>query len=152
VNPAESARFLQNRLRSAGIDLEQPSAAAVVPTWKTFQDFSAVPVEGVLGPDEDGDGVLVQYGVYDFGGDSGRHFALDFTRQFIGEGISQLHCTIEYAVLPELEAMAERSVWSFGLTRDEFAARVEQLEGFRWALAAGVTPRRLVVAFDGDVC
>ncbi|MEV6287689.1 hypothetical protein [Kribbella sp. NPDC051770] len=149
---ADTAGLLRARLLAAGIDLEHPSPDTVLRTWKTFHAFSAVPVEDVLGPDEDGDGLLVQYGVADFGDTSGRHFALDFTRQFIGEGISQLHCTFKYDVVAELEAIAPDNLWSFGMTPSDFAAQVEQMDGFQQVVASKLRPHRLVVGFDADVC
>lgn len=62
----------------------------------TFRRFAALSVEDALPPDEDGDGVLAQFGTYEFRGQ--REFSADFTRQLIGVGENaptwQLSCTL----------------------------------------------------------
>ncbi|GAA1528544.1 hypothetical protein [Kribbella lupini] len=149
--PEDSAQILRQQLVAGDVDLTQPSIRLV---WKAFLDFAAVPAEDVLGPEDDGDGLLVQYGVVDFGDEAGRHFALDFTRQFIDtEGaISQLSCALEYDAAPALEAIASDNLWSFGLTLHEFADRAERLEGFRLLLTSEPTPQRLRISYDDEVC
>jgi hypothetical protein len=61
-------------------------------------------------------------------------------------------CAFEYDVTPALEAVAPGNLWSFGLTPDEFAGRAERLEGFRLLLTSKLTPRRLQIRFDEQVC
>ncbi len=151
MTPEDSEQTLRQQLVAGGVDFTQPSVGLV---WKAFLDFGAFPAEGVLGPEDDGDGLLVQYGVVDFDDDAGRHFALDFTRQFTStaDAISQLSCTLEYDVTPALEAIASDDLWSFELSPDEFAGSAERLEGFRLLLGSELRPRRLRISFDDDVC
>ncbi len=113
---------LREMLLAAGVDPLHPTASDVRRAWDVYQRFAASPVDGILGLDEEGDGLLVQYGMNDWHDEDGRHFELTFTRQFAhphddGEvGLSQLHCTFLYATTPALEAIQSAYLWSFAST------------------------------------
>ncbi|MFE6815392.1 hypothetical protein [Streptomyces sp. NPDC057677] len=38
------------------------------PVWAAFEEFVQVPVEGIEGPEDDGDGFIVEWGVWDWTG------------------------------------------------------------------------------------
>jgi hypothetical protein len=127
---------LRALLRDAGVNPDSPSADDVQRTWEVIRSFAAEPVEDAEPRDQDGDGILAQYGTYDWG--DGEHFELDMTRQFIfadedGEysHMAQLQCTFEFVPNDELRALGDDNLWSFDLTLDEFFERALALPGFR---------------------
>ena len=80
---------------------------------------------------EDGDGVLAQFGTYDFRGV--REFSADLTRQFQESGdqdapLWQRGCTIYWAPTPENSALASGHLWSFGMDLDDFFAEALTLQ------------------------
>jgi hypothetical protein len=98
-----------------------------------------------------GDGMLAQYGTYDWG--DGEHFEHDMTRQFSfsdddGEydGMAQLHCSFRYEPIAELRAIEARNLWSFDLPLDEFFDQALAMPGFTRVRELGVAP----VALDLD--
>jgi hypothetical protein len=149
---------LHAMLQGAGVALRQPTAEDVPRAWAVYQQFASSRVDGILGADRDGDGLLVQYGMNDWHDEDGRHFELTFTRQFAhlhddGEiGLSQLHCTFLYAATPALEAIPSAHLWSFGLDLPEYFAEVTALTGFQQLLSHQVPPTRLDVTYDEDAC
>jgi hypothetical protein len=102
--------------------------------------------------DEDGDGLLIQWGTYDFGEVS--TFQFDVTRQFITaddedpdeDAIWQLHLTVHYDETAETAA-AEGSIWVFDPA--ETAAAFDEVanEAILERLDA-VAPLRVVVEFE----
>ncbi len=59
-----------------------PDACTVEAAWAAFEEFVQVPVEGIAGPEDDGDGFIVEWGVWDWNGDRpalslGRLLAVD---------------------------------------------------------------------------
>ena len=81
-------------------------------------------------PDEDTDGILAQFGTYDWG--DGVHFELGMTRQIIvadeddddEQGLmTQLECTFRFAVQSELREAGSGDLWSFDLPLSEFSTR-----------------------------
>src|SRR4051812_44417166 len=94
---------LHTLLDEAGVNRGAPTAEDVGRTWAVMRRFAAEPVEDCEPREEDGDGILAQYGVFGWG--EGPHFELDMTRQFCfadedGEydHMSQLMCTFRFAV------------------------------------------------------
>lgn len=155
MNSRESADVLDAMLRDAGIDVDAPSAEDVRAVWEVFKRFAAIPAEDVdLDADAGADGLLVQYGTYDWG--DGEMFELDFTRQFSYEedgeydGMTQLNCTLRFEPAQELRDLGEDNLWSFDMSREEFFARAEALPGFAGVLRLGVAPSELEVHF-GDL-
>lgn len=157
MRPARAAKVLRDLLRTDGVDVSAPAPTDFSRTWATFQRFASIPVKGVAGPDEDGDGVLIQYGTYNWGDEAGEHFSFDFTRQFIRlvddeQAISQLHCTFLYDVTPALRSLPSEELWSFGPDHREYFARVAATVGFQTVLSLHQPPRRLQVEFEPDIC
>jgi hypothetical protein len=144
---------LRALLRAAGVNLHSPSADDVQRTWNVMQAFAAEPVEDAEPRDEDGDGILAQYGTYDWG--DGEHFELDMTRQFSfadedGEysHMAQLQCTFQFEPTDELRALGDENLWSFELPLDEFFEQALAMPGFRGIRDLDVTPLRLVVDYN----
>jgi hypothetical protein len=142
-------------LRQAGVRSRRPRATDVELTWQVMRRFAGEPVPDAAPREQDGDGVLAQYGTYDWG--NGEHFELDMTRQFSftdedGEysHMAQLHCAFWYKPTRELRALGEDNLWSFGMELDDFFAQALAMPGFRGVREAGVRPRRLVIDY-GDV-
>lgn len=144
---------LRALLRDAGVNSDSPSADDVQRTWEVIRSFAAEPVEDAEPRDQDGDGILAQYGTYDWG--DGEHFELDMTRQFTfadedGEysHMAQLQCTFEFVPNDELRALGDDNLWSFDLTLDEFFERALALPGFRGVRELALRPLRLVVEYS----
>jgi hypothetical protein len=144
---------LRTLLRDAGINLDNPTASDVERTWEVMQDFAAEPVEDAEPREQDGDGILAQYGTYDWG--DGEHFELDMTRQFSftdedGEysHMAQLHCTFEFEPTDALRALGDANLWSFDLALEEFFERALAMPGFRGIRDLDVAPLRLVVDYS----
>jgi hypothetical protein len=157
MRPEQATEILRDLLRADGVDPSAPTPTDFPRTWTTFQRFASIPVEDVAGPDEDGDGVLIQFGVYDWGDDAGEHFSFDLTRQFIRlvddeQAISQLHCTFLYDVTPALRSLPSEELWSFGPDHREYFDRVAATPAFRTVLSLPHPPRRLQLEYDPDVC
>ena len=110
----EAIGRLRRMLEAAGVSEQRPSIADVELTWQVMRPFAAELVDDAEPADQDGDGILAQYGVYDWG--DGEHFDLGMTRQFSfsdedGEydHMSQLNCTFHFAPTDELRAIPARS-------------------------------------------
>ena len=115
--------------------------------------FAAEPVDDADPPEHDGDAILAQYGVYDWG--SGEYFELDMTRQFSfsdedGEydHMSQLHCTFRFEATVELRGLGERNLWSFGRSLDEFFDEALAMPGFRHTHSARLAPVALEIDYS----
>lgn len=134
-------------LRRAAVSLSQPVEGATAQVLDVIRDFSRVPVAGLAPRDEDGDGVLAQFGTYDFGGPE--RFRVDLTRQFIKRGedppIWQLSCTLEWSPSPETNAIGSGELWSFGLDLEDFFSEVVRLEGFQWAMTTPRPPQSITL-------
>jgi hypothetical protein len=158
MRPAKAVKVLRRMVLAAGVNPAFPSADDVLRTWRVFQEFSALKVKGIVAADEDGDGLLVQYGVYDWHDDDGEHFSFDFTRQFIHDDgdedneLSQLNCTFLYDVTPAHRSLPSENLWSFGLSRDDYFAQAAGLAGFQQVLALNLAPRRLDIGYESDIC
>jgi hypothetical protein len=147
----ESEARLASMLAEAGVT---PGAVAVVDvraTVEAFRRFASITVDDSAPAHEDGDGVLAQFGTYDFCGV--REFSADLTRQFQESGdqdapLWQLGCTIYWDPTPENSALASGQLWSFGMDLDDFFAEAVTLPGWAWALSGSQAPRDLVITFD----
>lgn len=115
-------------------DAEQPARGLL----EAFERFAQIPVVDAAPADEDGDGVLAQFGTADFG--TGREFQVDLTRQFIEPGedgtMWQLSCALTWPPTPETDALGSGELWSFGLEPDDFFGQVRDLAGWAWAMDA----------------
>ena len=141
---------LTELLSEAGVDIARPTAEDVEKTWAVMRRFADEPVEDCQPREEEGDGLLAQYGSY---GQS--IFQLDMTRQFTfadeaGEydHMAQLNCTFLFDASDELVAAGEDSVWSFDLTMEEFFETALALPGFRAVRDSGQPPRELAIVYS----
>ena len=114
-----------------------------------FLDFyGTVPASGLSGPD--GDMLLFQYGVYDWG--QGPFFQVDLTRQFVvdddGEDeISQLHCTTYFAATDALRAIPALTAWCQSpADLPAFRQCIVESDGYRAAL--GERAARRAIAWE----
>ena len=144
----EALECLEALLQDAGVDPGQPSADDVETTWRVMRQFAAERVEDCEPPEQDGDGLLAQYGVHDWG--AGEHFELDMTRQFSfvdddGEydHMAQLSCTFLFPATPELAAIDSENEWSFGMPLDVFFERALALPGFTHVRESATQPLEL---------
>jgi hypothetical protein len=141
---------LLSMLKAAGVNVDAPTASDVQATWEVMPRFAAEPVEDCEPPEQDGDGILAQYGTY--GGDT---FQIDMTRQFSfvdADGdydhMAQLNCTFDFQATQALAAAGTDSEWSFGVPLPEFFERVHALPGFAAVRADGAPPLRLDVSYS----
>lgn len=113
--------------------------------------FATEPVEGSEPPEQEGDGLLAQYGTYDWGW--GEHFELDMTRQLVfcdGDqyrGMVQLNCTFEFIPVDELRATGEESMWSFAMALDIFFEAALAMPGFAAVERMQPAPTRLRIEY-----
>jgi hypothetical protein len=144
----ETSTTFTSMLAEAGIAPVAVTGAHVRGTVEAFHRFAALPVDGVAPPEEDGDGVLAQFGMFAFRGQ--REFTVDLTRQLIGVGdedtpMWHLSCAFYYPFSAETELLGSGSLWSFGKTLDEFFADAVELPGWAWALRGSETPTGLAI-------
>jgi hypothetical protein len=135
-------------LEAAGVTPESVTVDDVPAVVGTFGRFAAIPAEDAAPPDEDGDGVLAQFGTYSFRGL--REFSADLTRQFAERGdddapIWQLSCTFHWEPTAETDALESGNQWSFGMSLEEFLSQAVTLPGWAWALASPPPPRDLTI-------
>jgi hypothetical protein len=153
VNSDEAIGRLRQMLADAGVDRQHPSTADVQLTWQVMRRFASEPVEDAEPPEEDGDGILAQYGVYDWG--DGEHVELDMTRQFAfsdedGEysHMSQLHCTFLFDSTDELRAILARNLWSFERRLEDFFEKALAMPGFAVIGTKQMRPLRLDIGYS----
>lgn len=115
-----------------------------------YMPFARIPAEDAAPAEEDGDGLLAQFGTYDFRGP--REFQVDLTRQFIESGedgeVWQLHCAMFWPATSETDTLGSGDLWSFGLDLDDFFAQVRTLPGWAWALRPEAPVPEFEVYFD----
>jgi hypothetical protein len=145
--------LLESMLTDAGVNPSVVTAADVRTVVGVFRRFAAISIDDAAPPEEDGDGVLAQFGTFDFRGQ--REFWADLTRQFIEAGdeyapMWQLSCTFHWTRSAETEGFASGHLWSFGTPLDEFFAEAAALPGWAWALAGVQAPRDLEITL-GEV-
>ena len=91
--------------------------------------------------DPDCDMLLFQYGVYDWGGQLGRHFSFDITRQFITEEDDepyQLQFILIYEPA-EFQGCAAYNCWSSDFARlEDWVEHIKTTQGFLKAKDATV--------------
>lgn len=145
---SETNQQLTSMLGRAGV--RPGTATDVLTTIEVFRRFAAVPVVDAASADDDGDGVLAQFGPSDF--DGVREFCVDLTRQFIEaddqDAMWQLRCSLHWTRSAETEALGSGDLWSFGMPLDEFFADALALPGFAWALGGAQAPRHLTVELE----
>ena len=150
----ETEQALRGMLAAAQVSLDQPTGSDAGAAWRAFADLARVPAEDlVTASDSDTDGLLIQYGTYDWG--EGEHFELDFTRQFTyydsdGEYLemAQLHCTLFFAASERLRALGSDEKWSFGVELEEFLEQAEAMPGLDVVKRPEEGPLRIEVRFE----
>lgn len=144
---AESERCLLEILNQRG---DVPTSRQAGTLLNVFMRFARIPTEDAAPAEEDGDGILAQFGTYDFRGP--QEFQVDLTRQFIEPGADgegwQLRCAMFWPVTSETDALGSGELWSFGLDLDDFFAQVRFLPGWAWALRPEATVPDFEVCFD----
>jgi hypothetical protein len=137
-------------LDDAGVRPGKAAAADVLTMVEVFLRFAAVPVDDAASPEDDGDGVLAQFGTFVF--DGVREFSVDLTRQLIEAGdedaMWQLRCTLHWTPSVETEALGSGQLWSFGRPLNDFFAEAVTLPGWTWALAGARDPRDLTIELE----
>ncbi|GAA0909627.1 hypothetical protein Vau01_075640 [Virgisporangium aurantiacum] len=112
---SETNPLLTSMLHHAGVRPGKAAAADVLTTVEVFRRFAAIPVDDAASPEDDGDGILAQYGTFDF--DGVLEFWADLTRQFIEaedeDVMWQLRCTLHWTPTVETEALGSGVLWSF---------------------------------------
>jgi hypothetical protein len=141
-------------LRMLAREGRAPSATAV-PSPEAFlgifREFAAIAVEDAGSLDQDGDGVLAQFGTYTFRG--APEFSVDMTRQFM-EGddpdapMWQLNCTFHWQPTTQTDELGHGNVWSFGKPLSEFFDEARALPGWAWALDAPAQPTDLEITLE----
>jgi hypothetical protein len=102
----------------------EPTAAAAIDVRRAvevFRRFAALPVEDAESPEEDGDGVLAQFGTYGFRGQP--EFSTDLTRQLVEVGGEdaptwQLSCTLYWR--PESSGPSARDLTTSSMRQSSF--------------------------------
>jgi hypothetical protein len=150
---------LRQLLTEAGVNLDRPTHADVERTWEVMRRFAREPADDVPSdPGGDDDGILAQYGVYDWSytGKS-EWFELDMTRQFSfydEEGeydhMAQLACTFRFDPTDAFRDVGEANLWSFDMDLDVFFDRALEMPGFVGVRDAGIAPASLEIHY-GDV-
>lgn len=147
---SESKPLLTSMLDHAGCRPGRAAAADVLTTVGVFRRFAAVPADDAAPADEDGDGVLAQFGTFDFNGVP--EFSADLTRQFIEvddeDVMWQLRCTFHWSPSAATEALGSGDLWSFGMPLDDFFDEALALPGWAWALAGVQAPQHLTIEFE----
>jgi hypothetical protein len=155
----QAADRLRELVLQAGVDPEHPTREDVERTWAVMRRFASEPVEDVPSePGDDNDGILAQYGVYDWSlSNDAEHFELDMTRQFSfydedGEydHMAQLSCTFRFEPTDDLRALGEANLWSFDMDLGTFFEQALAMRGFAGVRELGATPVALEIS-DSDI-
>ncbi|MEI8407377.1 MULTISPECIES: hypothetical protein [unclassified Kribbella] len=132
-------------MRQTGLTVESLTAASA---WSVFGSFSGIEFDVPREPDSDG--LLYQFGIYDFSGEP--RFHLDLTRQFglrDSEEYLQFHCDLQYLPTPRLEVLGSHSEWWFrgdGRQLPEWFAAVNQRP--EWPVLESALPTAVEVYCD----
>lgn len=138
-------------LADAGINPDRPTTEDVRRTWEVMRRFFAEDVDDAAPRDQNGDGLLAQYGIYAFGGPP--LYQLDMSRQFSFDDengeydhMSQLQCTFEFDPTDELRAVEPATLWSWDSS--DFFAEALAMAGFRIVDELKLIPRRLRIEYS----
>ena len=144
-SPWGSPKVFRTLVRRAGLTVESLTAASA---GSVFGSFSSIEFKVPREPDSDG--LLYQFGIYDFSGEPRFHF--DLTRQFglrDSDEYLQFHCDLQYLPTPRIEALGSHSEWWFrgdGSQLPEWVAAVEQRP--EWAILESALPVAVEVYCD----
>jgi len=150
----EAEAGLLTMLADAGVAAGPIRSGDVGTIVEVFRRFAAIPADDAAPADEDGDGVLAQFGTYTFRGTP--EFDTGLTRQFVGQreqdpSLWQLSCTVHWDPTPETADLAPGNLWSFGMSLDDFFAQATALPGWALAFKGAATPRDVEISFE-EVC
>ncbi|MFG1620517.1 hypothetical protein [Kribbella sp. NPDC049227] len=116
--------------------------------WSVFGAFGKIEFD--VPREADSDGLLYQFGTYDFAGAPRFHF--DLTRQFglrDSDEYLQFHCDVQYLPSPALEALGSHTEWWFpgdGRQLPEWVAAVNQRP--EWSVLESMHPTAVEVYCD----
>ncbi len=143
-----SAQRLERMLGEAGVDLLCPPADSLAAVLSVFREFCEIEVRGLA--QDDGDGVLAQFGTWAFDGPP--TFEVDLTRQLTERGVDppiwQVQCTLHWEPSAETDRLGFGERWSFGVAPDKFFADVVQMPGFAWAMNCSRPPESIRIELD----
>jgi hypothetical protein len=150
----DAADRLREMVVEAGVDPVRPSLEDVDRTWEVFRRFALDPADDVASEaGEYGDGILAQYGVYDWSeSQQNEFFELDMTRQFAVPApgqpdLRQVNCTFRFTPTDQLRALGEDSLWSFEMVLDAFFEQALAMHGFAGTRNSGETPVELDIGW-----
>jgi hypothetical protein len=147
----ETKAVLASMLDDAGAGTSAVAPTDVRHAVETFRRFAALLVEDAKPQEDDGDGVLAQFGTYAFRGQ--REFSADLTRQLVEAGGEdaptwQLSCTLYWPPSAATDGLASGHLWSFGKALDEFFDEAVALPGWAWALSGSQASQDVVIMLD----
>jgi hypothetical protein len=141
-------------IAEAGVDASSPTLDDIDRTWEAFHRFALEPADDVASEaGEYADGVLAQYGIYDWSEtQQNEFFELDMLRQFAVPApgqpdLRQVYCTFRFKPTDELRALGEDSLWSFGIELDAFFERAVAMPGFADTRRSGEKPIELDIGW-----
>lgn len=148
---AESSAVLTGLLADAGIRPGPVRSDQLPGLLEVLRRFAEVSCEDAAAPEEDGDGLLAQYGTSTWR--RRQVFTTDLTRQFLEDDdedppMWQLSCAVRWAPTAETETLGSGHHWSFGIPMDTFFAEVVRLPGWAWALSPERGAGELAVSFE----
>jgi hypothetical protein len=119
----------QKSLKQILVDRKYPTIDELIDISLSL--FLEIKVKGVLGEDKDGDGLLFQYGTYDWG--NGEYFQFDITRQFIMPDEDETY-QLSMKMYFEPVECKDYNCWSFGCKNlEKWFDDIKKSEGYRLA-------------------
>jgi hypothetical protein len=128
---AEAEGTFKEMLRAAGLD---PSFPDFRGAWDVFKAFMRVLAEDAPWTEGFRDGMIFEWGAYDWQDGKGERFEVDFVRQFSlyvdGEydHMEQLHCNFYFAPTDLRRNLGSGDVWGDPETRESLAKWVRDVE------------------------
>lgn len=141
--PQDAARVFEGVLAERGLTRAALTPEQALDAWLAFGRVAfRVPRGGEV------DGLLYQYGIYDFTGQP--RFHLDLTRQFAVRGSDefvQFHCDVQFDTRPGLAALGRHDEWWFSEEGNLDAWGAALRARPEWGVLASLAP----VAVDVNV-
>ena len=113
--------------------------------WQAFEDFAATPVRASdLARDDAAEGLLYEYGVYDFGAPWHETFQLDWTRQFAtrDDDTWQVRLTVHLPIDTFGRPAPEDTLWSWDAAKR--AGRAGQHRAWERRVAASTVFKQVL--------
>ncbi|MDR2633709.1 MAG: hypothetical protein LBC51_08840 [Treponema sp.] len=106
--------------------------------------FQEIKVKGIAGDAEDGDMLLFQYGLYDWG--KGRFFEFDITRQFIKQNEDEPY-QLSMTLLFEPTNCESYNCWSNDFDElEQWVKNIKETEGYK--LAKNLMFKKFEISFE----